>query len=84
MAKPRAFRCKVSGFEAGIYLAESAGKARYRTYASAGDAGYDLDFADIRVRRSPEYDALELPKHGLVESAAKSELNRLTRESEDT
>lgn len=41
----------------GLYRTTSAGKARYKCYLSARDAGFDdVKLSDVRVRRAPEYD----------------------------
>lgn len=40
--------------------AETAGKARYRIYLSAREAGYSPRIPDIKVVRAPRYDGLDL------------------------
>lgn len=41
-----------------IVAAETAGAARASVLRSAREAGYALKFADLRVRRAPEFDAV--------------------------
>lgn len=65
----RAFRVKAHGTEA-IVFAASASKARYGCYLGANDAGYRTTFADISVKRAPEFDCREdtngkIPRTGL-------------------
>lgn len=45
------------GGEEFIVAAFNAADARYKTWASAGDAGHIPTWADIRVVRAPEHDA---------------------------
>ena len=58
----KAFFYWVSGFgdteeeSGGLFRATTAAKARYRSFLNIRDAGFDYTFADIRVRRAPEYD----------------------------
>lgn len=54
----RAFRVVVTNWPeaVGIYAAESAKQAKYMSYAAAKEAGYDVPFALLLVRRAPEYD----------------------------
>jgi len=40
----------------GICFAESASKAKALIFRSANDAGFQVRFQDIKVRRSPSYD----------------------------
>jgi hypothetical protein len=42
----------------GIYAAISASKARYAAYRDANEVEFDLGFADLRVKRAPEFDPL--------------------------
>ena len=67
----RAFRCWVPKIidsntppeENGIYLAETASKARYKCYLSVHDAGFDfITLRDITARRAPEFDTMD-PRH---------------------
>lgn len=67
----KAFRVHAEGFDRdGIYWAENASKARYRAMLGASDAGYDLAFRDLRVRRAPEYDSPKYTpkKSGIAET----------------
>lgn len=49
----------------GIYLALSASKARYKSYLSAQDAGFNhITMRDIRVRRAPEFDRMDPRQSG--------------------
>lgn len=40
-----------------IIAARSAGQARHGEVSAANDAGYDLEYSDVRVRRANEFDA---------------------------
>ncbi len=40
----------------GIVKSESASKARYRSYLSASDAGFDISITDIVALRASEFD----------------------------
>ena len=40
----------------GIYWAETAGKAKYRAYLQAKDAGYDLSITELIACRRPGFD----------------------------
>jgi hypothetical protein len=54
-AKMKAFRVNVGGIS-GIACGRSPGNARYTVFQSANDSGYKTSFADIQIKRSPEYD----------------------------
>lgn len=43
---------------AAIYWAETAGKARYQCYLQVRNSGFEIEFADIRIRRWSEDDTL--------------------------
>jgi len=43
-----------------IIRAKSAARAKYKTWFSARDVGYKVQFGDFRVRRAPEYDNAKL------------------------
>lgn len=51
----RAFQVRIHGTTA-ITFALSASKARYAGFFAANDAGYKTTFADVSVKRAPEYD----------------------------
>lgn len=54
----RAFVVTVKGFSMfGAVAAETAGKAKYRTFVSCRDAGYEnVKYTDISARRDPSLD----------------------------
>ena len=53
----KAWRASIRGWNIeGIIAAETRAKAIYIVYSSGKDAGYQLKFADINVRREPKYD----------------------------
>ena len=52
----RAFSVTCNGFSEGIYFCSTAGKAKAAALAQARNAGYALNFADLRVKRAPEFD----------------------------
>lgn len=56
----KAYEISVEGFgdTLVIYSAETASKARYQTKLQLQDAGHDVDFGDIYLRRVPKYDHL--------------------------
>ena len=62
----RAFKTSCCGIDC-IVFADSASKARYTTFLSANDAGWNVCFADIRVIRAPEFDQGVLYGGGIVE-----------------
>lgn len=66
-SKPiKAYRvlCETLSDEHTIVLSESSGKARYKCWFSARDAGWtDLEFKDFKVKRSPEYDNICLKEN---------------------
>ena len=63
MAEKRAFIAGTPDIDGeGVFLAESAGKARYRCFLAARDSGFISSLTEIRVRRAPEFDGM-LPKH---------------------
>jgi hypothetical protein len=67
----KAFAVTCAGFAPGIYFATSASKAKIAALVQARDAGYvSTRFADLRVRRAPEFDGAtycgKTPKHGVV------------------
>lgn len=43
-------------FEDVVYWTESAGKARYKCFLDLKDAGFDVEFKDISIRRFPVAD----------------------------
>jgi hypothetical protein len=53
----RAFRVTCRGIGDGIYFAETARKAKLASMLSGRDAGYQVQFSDLHVRRAPEFDA---------------------------
>ncbi len=75
----RAFRvtCPRWGSEVdAIAAADSAAAARVMSVRSSQDAGYDLSFADFRVRRAREFDAwaANAPPYPVGEDYARREL----------
>ena len=60
----KAWRCWVPSIggdpevRCAVVRADTAGKARYRTFLQAGDSWPDLSITEIRVRRAPEYDGM--------------------------
>lgn len=50
-----AFRTTLSGVVS-VVAADSPAQAKYRTLRSARDAGYRVEFTDLRCRRAPEFD----------------------------
>lgn len=62
MSSRRAFYCWVPCIggdgedNTGVYRAETRSKAKYLCYLNAHDAGFDIGFPDIRVRRAPAFD----------------------------
>lgn len=40
-----------------IVAARTAGQARHGEVSAANDAGYDLTYSDVKVRRAKEFDA---------------------------
>jgi hypothetical protein len=67
----RAFSVTAAGFQPGIYFAANASKAKVAALVQARDAGYvGTRFADLRVRRAPEFDGAtycgKTPRHGVV------------------
>lgn len=51
----RAFRTDAQGITSVVYAA-SAGRARSVTVRAANDAGFSVRYADVLVRRAPEFD----------------------------
>jgi hypothetical protein len=51
----RAFQVRVHGTTA-ITFALTASKARYAGFFAANDAGYKTTFADVSVKRAPDFD----------------------------
>ena len=51
----KAFKTTWEGIDS-IVSAESASKARYRTFLSATDAGYRCKITQVRVVRAPKHD----------------------------
>lgn len=67
----KAFSVTAAGFPPGIYFATNASKAKIAALVQARDAGYvEMRFADLRVRRAPEFDGAtycgKTPQHGVV------------------
>ena len=56
-ARVRAFRVTCRGIGDGIYFADSADKAKLYSLIDGRDAGYHVNFRDLRVRRAPDFDA---------------------------
>ena len=52
----KAWRIRTEYFQDSITQAPSRRVAKYRAWSAAREAGYNLDFADFRVTRAPEYD----------------------------
>lgn len=52
----KAWRIRTKHFQDSITHAPSRRIAKYRAWACAKEAGYNLDFGDFRVTRAPEYD----------------------------
>ena len=52
----RAFRVTCDGFSDAIYFSTTASKAKASALVQARDAGYALNFSDLRVKRAPEFD----------------------------
>lgn len=53
----KAWRVAIRGWDIkGIVAAETRGKAKYIVKSSGNDAGYQIKFPDINVRREPKYD----------------------------
>jgi hypothetical protein len=54
----RAFIVRVKDWPAAncIVMAKSAAKAKYRTWASAKEAGYEITFGMLNVQRLPAWD----------------------------
>jgi hypothetical protein len=52
----RAFRVTCRGIGDGIYFATSASKAKLASMLAGSEAGYDVRFSDLHVRRAPEFD----------------------------
>ena len=61
----RAFSSEWNGVK-GIVFNTTASKARYVTYLSAKEAGYEPRLPDIKVKRAPEYDNHTDPMHKKV------------------
>jgi len=55
-----AWRVLVQGFEVSIVRAVSRGQARHAAVSSARDAGYQVGYGDVTVRRAPSFDAADL------------------------
>lgn len=50
---------------AGVYKAETAGKARYLSYLQAHDAGfYNVKLIDLKVVRAKQYDDYKIDHNG--------------------
>ena len=67
----RAFFVKVENFgdDANcIVMSRSPAKAKYQVYREAREAGYKVNFADLKVRRVPDWD-----NGGLLEGPCYSE-----------
>jgi hypothetical protein len=55
----KAFECSIwKGEVGGIVFAVTRGKARYMTYLSAKDAGFDVRIPGIAVRRRKDLDSV--------------------------
>ena len=53
----KAFAARISMHgTASIVFEDTAGKARYATYLSANDAGFDCKIVDITVHRAKQFD----------------------------
>ncbi|HLM68475.1 MAG TPA: hypothetical protein VK358_13145 [Longimicrobium sp.] len=50
------FVVSLAGHDGGVYVAESAGKAKCDALLNLGDVCPDITFADLRCRRAPAYD----------------------------
>ena len=66
----RAFFVKVINWDEAncIVMSRSPAKAKYKVWSSAKEAGYNVKFADLKVRRAPEWD-----NGGLIEGPCYSE-----------
>lgn len=53
----RAFRVTCRGIGDGIYFARTASDAKLASMLAGRDAGYQVQFSDLHVRRAPEFDA---------------------------
>ena len=58
MRKLKAWKtaCPAIGSDCGIVIEESASKAKYCSYLSAKDAGYDVSITDFKAVRAKEFD----------------------------
>ena len=57
--KPLVFIADVDGLvERTVVAGRTAGNARYQVYLFLRDVGYPQSFADIKIRRAPNYDSL--------------------------
>jgi len=65
----RAFEVSVKSWtpnHAAIYPATSPSKAKYMSWRTANEVGYELKFGDLRVVRAPEFDCIVGKlKHGV-------------------
>ncbi len=65
MRRLRAFSCWVPCIggdpvvQCGIIMAESAGKARYKSFLNYSDCYRDAKITDVRVRRAPRFDNVD-------------------------
>jgi len=73
----RAFQTDACGVTC-IVFHHSAGKARSSTYRSARDAGYQVGFSDIRVRRRPDLDGRMTDDVGIPLTGACLDPNRFS------
>jgi len=78
MSTERQYRCYVPSMDiAAYYEAKSAAAARYRCRKAAREAGYKLEFSDIRVR-------LALPAEEVIERQSRRNHNReMSKEQSD-
>lgn len=80
----RAFRVECAFWQppiVSICRAESASKAKFKCWESANEVGYKVEFADLKVRRAPEYDAAKLiPGRCYGEDFARSILPQNTQD----
>lgn len=83
----KAFRISIRGYDdddgTGIWIAETASKAKAKCNRAMNALGICCTFADLRCHRTPEYDAWAIaqPKHrqahGIIERYVKIELQEI-------
>jgi hypothetical protein len=76
----RGFVVTLAGRESGgVYLAETAGKARYDALLAAREAYPDVTFADLRCTRAPGYDHAPSELSGRTEDGVQTALAEAAR-----